>query len=64
MNLTELLQQAGFAAGYLLPVPQYEEWTRRRASGAFAPEADWLEGDARAAYPWANGVLLLIWLLT
>ena len=61
MNLTELLQQAGFAAGYLLPVPQYEEWTRRRASGAFAPEADWLEGDARAAYPWANGVLLLIW---
>ena len=61
MNLTELVQQAGFRAGYLLPVPRYEEWTRRRASGAFAPEADWIEGDARAAWPWANGLLLLIW---
>ena len=61
MNLTELVQQEGFAAGYLLPVPQYEEWTRRRASGAFAPEADWIEGDAAAAWPWANALLLLIW---
>ncbi len=61
MNLNELVQQAGFAAGYLLPVPRYEEWTRRRASGAFAPEADWIEGDAAAAWPWANGLLLLIW---
>ena len=61
MNLTELVQQAGFSAGYLLPVPQYEEWTRRRASGAFAPEADWIEGDPAAAWPWANGLLLLIW---
>ena len=61
MNLAELVQNAGFAAGYLLPVPQYEEWTRRRASGAFAPEADWIEGDAAAAWPWANGLLLLIW---
>ena len=61
MNLTELVQQGGFSAGYLLPVPQYEEWTRRRASGAFAPEADWIEGDPAAAWPWANGLLLLIW---
>lgn len=61
MNLNELAKQRGFAAGYLLPVPQYEEWTRRRASGAFAPEADWIEGDAAAAWPWANGLLLLIW---
>ena len=61
MNLFELAKQAGFAAGYLLPVPQYDEWTRRRASGAFAPEADWIEGDAKAAWPWANGLLLLIW---
>ncbi len=61
MNLSELAKQAGFAAGYLLPVPQYEEWTRRRASGAFAPEADWIEGDPKAAWPWANGLLLLIW---
>ena len=61
MNLAELVQNAGFAAGYLLPVPQYEEWTRRRASGAFAPEADWIEGDPAAAWPWANGLLLLIW---
>jgi len=61
MNLSELAKQAGFAEGYLLPVPQYEEWTRRRASGAFAPEADWIKGDAMAAYPWANGLLLLVW---
>ena len=61
MNLEALIQNAGFAAGYLLPVPQYEEWTRRRDSGAFAPEADWIEGDAQTAYPWANGLLLLIW---
>ena len=61
MNLEELVKNAGFRAGYLLPVPQYEEWTRRRASGAFAPEADWIEGDAKTAYPWANGLLLLIW---
>ena len=61
MNLSELVQNAGFRAGYLLPVPQYEEWTRRRASGAFAPEADWIEGDAAAAWPWANALLLLIW---
>ena len=61
MNLSELTKQAGFGAGYLLPVPQYEEWTRRRASGAFAPEADWIEGDPAAAWPWANGLLLLIW---
>ena len=61
MNLAERVQQEGFAAGYLLPVPQYEEWTRRRASGAFAPEADWIEGDPAAAWPWANGLLLLIW---
>lgn len=61
MNLEELVKNAGFRAGYLLPVPQYEEWTRRRASGAFAPEADWIEGDPAAAWPWANGLLLLIW---
>ena len=61
MNLFELAKQAGFPAAYLLPVPQYDEWTRRRASGAFAPEADWIEGDAQAAWPWANGLLLLIW---
>ena len=62
MNLFELVQQAGFAAGYLLPVPQYEEWTHRRASGAFAPQTSWIEGDAALAYPWANGLLLLVWL--
>ena len=61
MNLEELVKNAGFRAGYLLPVPQYEEWTRRRASGAFAPQTSWIEGDAVAAYPWANGLLLLIW---
>ena len=61
MNLFELVKNAGFAAGYLLPVPQYEEWTRRRASGAFAPEADWIKGDPAVAWPWANGLLLLIW---
>ena len=61
MNLAELVKQAGFAAGYLLPVPRYEEWTRRRASGAFAPQTDWIEGDAAAAYPWANGLLMLLW---
>lgn len=61
MNLSELTKQAGFGAGYLLPVPQYEEWTRRRASGAFAPQTDWIEDDAVAAYPWANGLLLLLW---
>ena len=61
MNLDELVKNAGFAAGYLLPVPHYEEWTRRRASGAFAPEADWIEADPAAAWPWANGLLLLIW---
>ena len=61
MNLSESAKQAGFAAAYLLPVPQYEEWTRRRASGAFAPEANWIEGDPAAAWPWANGLLLLIW---
>ena len=61
MNLKESVQQAGFAAGYLLPVPRYEEWTRRRASGAFAPQTDWIEGDAAAAWPWANGLLLLVW---
>lgn len=61
MNLLALAKQAGFAAGYLLPVPQYEEWTRRRASGAFAPQTDWIQGDAALAYPWANGLLLLIW---
>ena len=61
MNFDELCKQAGFAAGYLLPVPQYDAWTRRRASGAFAPQTDWIEGDAAAAWPWANGLLLLIW---
>lgn len=61
MNLLELVKDAGFAAGYLLPVPQYDEWTRRRASGAFAPQTDWIQGDAALAYPWANGLLLLIW---
>ena len=61
MNLFEQAKQAGFQAAYLLPVPQYDEWTRRRASGAFAPQTDWIEGDAAAAYPWANGLLLLIW---
>ncbi len=61
MNLFEQAKQAGFQAAYLLPVPQYDEWTRRRASGAFAPQTDWIEGDAPAAYPWANGLLLLIW---
>ena len=61
MNLFEQAKQAGFQAEYLLPVPQYDEWTRRRASGAFAPQTDWIEGDAPAAYPWANGLLLLIW---
>ena len=61
MNLEELVKNRGFRAGYLVPVPQYEEWTRRRASGAFAPEADWIEGDPAAAWPWANGLLLLIW---
>ena len=61
MNLAELVKSVGFAAGYLLPVPQYDEWTRRRASGAFAPQTDWIEGNATAAYPWANALLLLIW---
>jgi FMN phosphatase YigB (HAD superfamily) len=61
MNLAELAKQAGFGAAYLLPVPQYDEWTRRRASGAFAPQTGWIEGDAAAAYPWANALLLLIW---
>ena len=61
MNLAQLVKNAGFAAGYLLPVPQYSEWTRRRASGAFAPQTDWIEGDAAAAWPWANGLLLLVW---
>jgi hypothetical protein len=61
MNLAELAKQAGFSATYLLPVPQYDEWTRRRASGAFAPQTGWIEGDAAAAYPWANALLLLIW---
>ena len=61
MNLLELAKQAGFQAAYLLPVPRYDEWTRRRASGAFAPQTDWIEGDAAAAWPWANGLLLLLW---
>ena len=61
MNLSELVKRAGFAAGHLLPVPRYDEWTRRRASGAFAPQTDWIEGDALTAYPWANGLLLLFW---
>lgn len=61
MNLAELAKQAGFSAAYLLPVPQYDEWTRRRASGAFAPQTGWIEGDAATAYPWANALLLLIW---
>ncbi len=42
-------------------MPRHEEWTRRRASGAFAPQTDWIEGDAAAAWPWANGLLLLLW---
>ena len=61
MNLQEIIQQAGFRAGYLLPVPEYKEWTRRRASGAFAPQTGWIEGDPEAAWPWANSLLLLIW---
>lgn len=61
MNLPELVKSRGFAAGYLLPVPTYEDWTRRRASGAFAPQTDWIQGDAAAAWPWANGLLLLLW---
>ncbi len=61
MNLHELVKTAGFREGFLLPVPQYEAWTRRRESGAFAPQTGWIEGDAAAAYPWANALLLLIW---
>ena len=61
MNLFELAKQAGFPAAYLLPVPRYDQWTRRRASGAFAPQTSWIEGDAAAAYPWANALLLLLW---
>ena len=61
MNLHELVKTAGFREGFLLPVPQYEAWTRRRESGAFAPQTGWIEADAAAAYPWANALLLLIW---
>ena len=61
MNLREVSKKEGFGADYLLPVPQYADWTHRRNSGAFAPQADYIAGDAAAAYPWANALWLLIW---
>ena len=61
MTPKEAAEKAGFRSAYLLPVPEYKDWTRRRQDGAFAPQADYLAGDAALAYPWANALLLLVW---
>jgi len=56
-----LLKNAGFADGYLLPVAPYTNWTRHRNDGVFHPNTAPLADDPKAAYPWANAVLICVY---
>ncbi|MCL2695656.1 MAG: hypothetical protein FWE69_04960 [Clostridiales bacterium] len=61
MNIIALCKNHGFAEAYLLPLVEYEDWTRLRDEGAFHHATAGLAGDMRQAYPWAKSVLLMIW---
>lgn len=55
--LVEEAKALGFYKAWLLPVPSYEEWNGQ----GHAPQADYIFQDPRQAYPWARGLLLLVW---
>ena len=59
-DVRALLENAGFAEGFLLPVAPYTDWTRHRNDGVFHPNADPLAADPNAAYPWANAELICV----
>jgi epoxyqueuosine reductase QueG len=63
-DVRALLENAGFAEGFLLPVAPYTDWTRHRNDGVFHPNADPLAADPNAAYPWANAVLICVYPFT
>lgn len=57
MGLEEEAKELGFYRAWLVPVPDYEDWNRQ----SHAPQADYIFEDPRQAYPWARGLLLLVW---
>ena len=59
-NVHALAKEAGFTESFLLPVTPYTDWTRHRTDGVFHPNADPLASDPKAAYPWANAVLICV----
>lgn len=60
MDLRSMAQAAGFAACYVLEPKPYPDLQRRRTDGAVHIHAEHLADDARAAYPWANAIVLLV----
>ena len=61
MDVCTLLENAGFAEGFLLPVAPYTNWTRHRQDGVFHPNTAPLADDPGAVYPWANAVLICVY---
>lgn len=55
--LTEEARSLGFYRAWLVPIPSYEAWNRQ----GHAPQAAYIFHDPRQAYPWARGLLLLVW---
>ena len=60
MDIRALLENAGFAEGFVLPVAPYTNWTRHRQDGVFHPNTAPLADDPGAVYPWANAVLICV----
>ena len=60
-DIHELLKNAGFAEGFLLPIVPYTNWTRHRNDGVFHPNTAPLADDPQEAYPWANAVLICVY---
>ncbi len=60
-DVHELLKNAGFAEGFLLPIVPYTNWTRHRNDGVFHPNTAPLSDDPRETYPWANAVLICVY---
>jgi epoxyqueuosine reductase QueG len=61
MDIRALLENAGFAEGFVLPVAPYTNWTRHRQDGVFHPNTAPLADDPGAVYPWANAVLICVY---
>lgn len=59
--IKELANELGFRECYVLPNEKYDDWERRRESGAFHKGTEYIKADPTEAYKGKNVLLILLW---